>query len=301
MPRQLPSLNALRAFEAAARRLSFTRAADELFVTQAAVSHQIKHLEEQLGMQLFRRMNRQLQLTDAGQILMPFMSDALDMMASGIERLNHEQREGRLTVSTLESIAASWLVPRLRNFRAQHPEIELSLEIADHPVDFDRDKADMAIRYGPGGWPGVSATKIADEEIFPVLSPSLLEKGPPLKHPRDLLKFPLIHEDMVDRWEDWFEAVGETAIEVPRGSSFPHSNLVMQAVMAGEGVALGRSFLIGPEIASGRLVRPFAASVTAAFSFYVVAPSWAQETPKVQAFTNWIVEETRVAVRTGDS
>lgn len=293
MPRQLPSMNALRAFEAAARHLSFTKAAQELFVTQAAVSHQIKHLEAQLGTPLFRRLNRQLRLTEAGQTLLPPISEALDLMATGVERLHRDQQEGTLSVSTLESIAATWLVPRLANFRAHHPEIDLSLEISDHLVDFDRDNVDMALRYGKGGWANCGGTKLADEDIFPVLAPSLIEKGPPLKRPRDLLKFPLISEDLAETWEHWFAAAGVPNAKVPGGTFLPHSNLVMQAVMAGEGVALGRSFLITPEIKSGRLVRPFDIAVPASNSYYVAYPDGAEKQPKIKAFVDWIVAETR--------
>ncbi len=293
--RKLPSLNALRAFESAARHLSFTKAAAELFVTQAAVSHQIKHLEEQLDTPLFRRLHRQLRLTDAGQILLPRISDALDIMAAGVERLRDDQREGGLTVSTLESIAATWLVPRLANFRALHPEINLSLAISDQLVDFERDNVDMALRYGGGGWPDVAVTKITDEDIFPVLAPSLLDKGPRLAKPADLLKFPLIFENLAETWADWFAAAGIANAPVPGGTFLPHSNLVMQAVMAGEGVALGRSFLINPEITAGRLIKPFEIAVPAALSYYLVAPVGADKQPKIRAFQDWIIAETHAA------
>ncbi|MDD9876408.1 MAG: transcriptional regulator GcvA [Magnetovibrio sp.] len=281
---------------AAGRHLNFTKAADELFVTQAAVSHQIKHLEEQLGTLLFRRLNRQLLLTDAGQTLLQPMTEALDLMAAGIDRLDRRQREGVLAVSTIESIAATWLVPRLAQFRERHPDIQLSLAISDHLADFDTDTADMAIRYGPGGWPRVAATKLADEEIFPVLSPALAAQGPRLETPADLLKFPLIHEDLPETWAHWFAAAGVGEAKVPAGVFLPHSNLVMQAVLAGEGVALGRSFLIKPEIAAGRLIKPFETALPAANSYYVVMPEGAGEQPKIRAFRDWIVEETKAAL-----
>jgi len=293
MSRHLPSLNALRAFEAAARHLNFTKAADELFVTQAAISHQIKHLEEQLGTMLFRRMNRQLLLTDAGQTLLGPMTEAFDRIAAGVERLDRQQSEGVLSVSTLESIAATWLVPRLAQFRAANPEIELRLSISDQVTDFDRDNMDMAIRYGPGGWPKVASIKLSEEDIFPVMAPGLAEKGPPLTTPADLLNYPLIHEDLAETWEQWFAAVGMPSARVPSGTFLPHSNLVMQAVLAGEGVALGRSFLIAPEIAAGRLYRPFDVSIPASSAYYLVAPEGADSQPKIRAFQDWIIAETR--------
>jgi len=296
MSRNLPSLNALRAFEAAARHLSFTKAAAELFVTQAAVSHQIKHLEAQLDTPLFRRLNRQLRLTDAGQILLPPITEALDLMAGGVEKLRHEQKAGTLTVSTLESIAATWLVPRLANFRAANPEIELVLSISDQLTDFDREAVDMGIRYGPGGSADVAETKLTDEDIFPVLSPALLEKGPPLNTPADLLNYPLIREDLAETWDQWFAAAGVLGTEVRTSYYLSHSNLVMQSVMAGEGVALGRSFLIKPEIAAGRLIQPFDVVLPAANSYYVVTPKGADGQPKVRAFMDWLIAETKSAL-----
>lgn len=293
MARRLPSMNALRAFEAAARHLSFTKAAQELFVTQAAISHQIRRLEEQLGTSLFRRLNRRLRLTEAGRALSAPVGEALDLMADGVERLRRDRKEGALTVSTLESIAATWLVPRLANFRARHPEIGLSLEISDRLADFERGNVDMALRYGKGGWANCAAVKLADEEIFPVLAPSLADKGPKLERPRDLLKFPLISEDLPETWEHWFAAAGVPDARPPGGTFLPHSNLVMQAVMAGEGVALGRSFLIAPDIKSGRLIRPFDIAVPASNGYYVAYPDGAGEQPKIKAFADWIVAETR--------
>ena len=301
MARTLPSLNALKAFEAAARHLSFTKAAAELFGTQAAGSHQIKHLEAQLDTPLFRRLNRQLRLTDAGQILLPAITEALDLMAGGIDKLRRDQKEGMLTVSTLESIAATWLVPRLANFRDLHPEIILSLEVSDRFSDFERDNVDMGIRYGRGGWRDVVETKLTDEEIFPVMAPSLLEKGPKLETPADLLKYPLIHEDLPESWPRWFAAAGLPDADIPDGTFLQHSNLIMQWVMAGQGVALGRSFLIKPEIDAGRLIQPFDITLPAALSYYVVAPPGADKQPKVKAFTDWLVTETRATMGTAEN
>jgi LysR family glycine cleavage system transcriptional activator len=274
MAMNLPSLNALRAFEAAARHLSFTRAAEELNVTQAAVSHQIKHLEEQLGTPLFRRMNRALMLTDAGQTLLPATSEAFHILAHGVERVSGLGHENRLVVSTLESIAAEWLVPRLGRFRLRHPEIEVVLSISDALVDFQRDEVDVSIRYGQGGWPKVAAEKLTEETIFPVLAPSLLESGPPLKRPEDLRGYTLIHEHGIEFWPEWFAA-----------------NLVLAAVIAGGGVALGRSFLISGDLRDGRLVRPFAASVAARAAYYLVHPPGAEQRPKVRRFRDWLLEE----------
>lgn len=291
MVNSLPSLNALRAFEAAARHLSFTRAAAELSVTQAAVSHQVKHLEEQLGVKLFRRMNRTLMLTDAGQALLPFVSDGFQVLAAGVARVADLGSEHRLRISTLESIAAEWLVARLGRFRLRHPEIDVELSISDALVDFQRDDIDVAIRYGPGGWPRVTAEKMTGETIFPVLAPSLIAAGPPLDAPTDLLKYPLIHEQGIDFWAEWFAAAGYQAVSVPRGPVLPHSNLVLQAAIAGDGVALGRSFLISGDLRNGRLVRPFAAAISVDAAYYLVYPPDAAARPKVRWFRAWLMEE----------
>ena len=291
MANKLPSLNALRAFEAAARHLSYTRAADELNVAQAAVSHQIKDIEDQLGLKLFRRMNRTLMLTDAGQALLPAVSDGFQVLAEGVARVAGYGHENRLKISTLESIAAEWLVPRLGRFRLRHPDIDVELSINDALVDFQRDDVDVAIRYGLGGWPKVTALKFTEETIFPVLAPSLAASGPPLKTPTDLLTYPLIYEKGIDFWNAWFAAAGLAGAIVPKGPVLPHSNLVLQAVIAGDGVALGRSFLISGDLRNGRLVRPFATQISARAAYYLVYPPEAETRPKVRKFREWLLAE----------
>jgi len=291
MPRRLPPLKALRTFEAAARHLSFTRAAEELNVTQAAISHQVKALEEHLGVNLFRRLNRALLLTDEGQALLAPVGEALDLMAAAAERLRTEDAGGALTVSTLDSIAAGWLVPRLRRFRARHPEIDVRVTTTDQLVDFAREDVDMAIRYGSGGWPGVTAVRLMTEELFPVCSPALLENGPPLDAPSDLCHHTLLHDEMREDWPMWLMAAGATEVDATRGPRFSHSHLVIQAAIAGEGVVLGRSALVADDLAAGRLIRPFAIALPAEFAYYVVFPPAGAGRPKVRAFTAWLLEE----------
>lgn len=292
----LPSLNALRAFEAAARHLSFTRAAAELNVTQAAVSHQIKHLEAQLGVPLFRRLSRSLRLTEAGQALLPAATEGFQVLADGVALLTGRGNENRLRVSTLESIAAEWLVPRLGRFRMRHPDIDIELHIADAVVDFASDDIDVAIRYGPGGWPKVTAIKLTEETIFPVLAPHLLAAGPQLAEPTDLLKYPLIYEHGIEVWPQWFAAAGCRDIAVPKGPRLPHSNLVLQAVIAGDGVALGRSFLIAGDLRNGRLVRPFATAISAREAYYLVYPPATENRNKVRVFRDWLLDEVAATV-----
>jgi len=297
MPRNLPPLNGLRAFEAAARHLSFTRAADELYVTQAAISHQVKGLESHLGFDLFRRVNRGLILTEDGQTLFPAIRDGLDIIAAALRTIDDSEKSGTLTVTTLDSIASAWLVPRLGGFRRLHPEIDVRLSVNDRLTDFTRDSdVDMAIRYGSGHWRGVRAEHVMDEEIFPVASPELIEQGPGLRSPADLLNYPLLHDTLPEDWAMWFEAAGVEAPSLKTGYRLEHSHLIAQAAMAGEGVALGRSALVADALATGRLVRLFDISLPAMYAYYVCAPEAVWDRPKVQAFREWILSEVKGAI-----
>lgn len=291
MSRRLPSLNGLKAFEAAARHLSFTRAAGELNVTQAAVSHQVKALEEGLGVALFRRLNRALLLTDEGQALLPPLSEALDRMALAVDGLARRDETGVLTVSTLDSFAAGWLVRRLRRFRALHADIDVRITTANHLVDFARDDVDLAVRYGRGQWPGLDSVRLMTEEVFPVCSPALLADGPALDKPSDLRFHTLLHEDMIEDWRTWLLAAGVGGVDPTRGPWFTQANLVIQAALAGDGVALGRSVLVADELAAGRLVKPFDVSLPAEYAYYVVSPQAAAGRPKVRAFRDWMLAE----------
>jgi len=289
--RRLPPLNSLKAFEAAARHLSFTRAAAELNVTQAAISHQIKGLEDRLGVLLFRRLNRTLLLTDEGQSLLPPLSDALDMLASAVARLARQDQAGVLTLSTLDSIAASWLVPRIGKFRALHPDIDVRISSSDDIVDFSSGDIDMALRYSHGKYPGMENILLMSESLFPVVSPLLLEKIGPLEKPSDLMHFPLLHDDMRDDWAAWMEAAGVSGIDVSRGPSFSHSNHVVQAAVAGEGVALGRSVLVVDNLSAGLLLRPFDIELKAKHAYCAVYPKFTAGRPKVIAFRDWLIGE----------
>ena len=291
MARPLPPLNGLRAFEAAARHLSFTRAAAELHVTQAAVSHQIKALELHLGLALFRRLNRSLKLTEEGETLFPSVSQAFEILADATQRLYGQLSTGVLTVSVLHSFAAGWLVPRLVRFRALHPEIDVHLATSEHLVDFTRESVDVAIRYGIGRWPPLNAERLWTEELFPVCSPALLETGPALRRPQDLRHFTLLHDDMREDWRMWLMAADVTHIDPTRGPAFRNSNLVIQAAVAGEGVALGRSVLVADPLADGRLIKPFDISLPAHHAYYVVCPETSLSRPKVKAFRDWLLSE----------
>jgi LysR family glycine cleavage system transcriptional activator len=295
MLRALPSLNGLRAFEAAARHLNFTRAAEELNVTQAAVSHQIKGLEERLGQPLFRRLNRKLLLTDAGQTLLAPMSQALAIMAEAVASIEGDDGAGVLTISTLDSIAANWLVPRLGRFRASYPDIDMRIAISDDLVDFSGGGVDVALRYGLGEYPGLHVTPMMTEDLFPVCSPAMLENGPPLNTPADLRHYTLFHDNVLEGWAEWFAAAGITDSDAfTHGPAFSHSNLVVRSALSGEGVALGRSQLVADELSSGRLVKPFDISVPSTWAYYVVSTPAQANRLKVKAFRQWVLEQAKI-------
>ncbi|NQU60297.1 MAG: transcriptional regulator GcvA [Rhodospirillales bacterium] len=295
MPRSLPPLNGLRAFETAARHLNFTRAAEELNVTQAAISHQIKGLEERLGQPLFRRLNRRLLLTDAGQSLLPPMSQAFGIIAEAVGRLEGDDSTGVLTVSTLDSIASNWLVPRMGRFRERHPDIELRIAIDDALVDLSQGGVDVALRYGLGKYPGLHVVPLMTEDLFPVCTSKLLEKGRPLKEPADLRHYTLFHDDMIEGWSEWFKAAGISGDDMTHGFSFSRSNLVLSSAIAGEGVALARSRLVADEIAAGRLIKPFDISVPSSWAYYAVSAQASAGRPKIRAFREWLLEEAENA------
>ncbi len=295
MPRRLPPLNALRAFEAAARHLSFTKAAEELNVTQAAVSHQVKALEEALGVQLFRRLNRRLMLTDAGQLYLPPLSEAFDAIHAATDRLRAEESAGTLKVSVTNSLAAKWLLPRLPRFRVRHPEIDVLVSAADRLVSFTRDEVDMALRHGLGNYPGLKVDLLMEETVFPVCSPALLDGPPPLRGPQDLRHQTLLHEEVASDeapdWRAWLAAAGVTSIDASRGPRYSHASLALQAAIDGQGVALGRSALVSLDLEAGRLVQPFGPALPSHYACYVVSPPVTAEQPKIKAFRDWLFEE----------
>jgi LysR family glycine cleavage system transcriptional activator len=288
--RRLPPLNALRAFEAAARHLSFTRAASELHVTQAAVSHQIRALEERLGQKLFRRVGRNLFLTDVAQAYLAEIRAAFDRIDEATRRLEARDRAGVLNASVLPSFAAMWLLPRLGRFRAAHPEIDVRLSADSEMVDFARSDFDVGIRTGRGRWAGLRADLILTERLTVVASPELADSVP-LREPRDLAKVTLLHDEPRERWALWFRRVGITDIDPWRGPGFSHSNMVIQAAIAGQGVAVVGETLAADEIKAGRLVQLFDETIPTDYSYYLVCPEAAAERPKIAAFRSWLLAE----------
>ena len=296
MTRRIYPLTALRAFEAAARNLSFVKAADELHVTPAAISHQIKTLEEHLGMPVFKRLNRALILTPAGQSLFPAVSEALDIMASAVDRLHHQDQSGVLTVTTMDSFAATWLVPKLGRFRRSNPDIDVRISTSDESIDFDRVNMDMAIRYGAGDWSGLHVERLMTEEVFPVCAPSLLQSGSPLNCPTDLKNHTLLHDDLRVDWRMWLMATGEETVDSSKGPGYQHSNLVLLAAEQGDGVALARSVLVQHALAAGRLVKPFDFAIPGEYAYYIVCPEANLKRPKVKAFREWLVAEAGASI-----
>jgi LysR family transcriptional regulator, glycine cleavage system transcriptional activator len=292
MTARLPSLNGLRAFEAAARHLSFTVAASELNVTQTAISHQIRRLEEELGVRLFVRQNRALALTPEAKDYLPGVRAAFNDLRLATDRLLRRDDDHVLTVSTLASLAAKWLLPRLSSFQEAHPGIDVRITTSTALVDFQRDDVDAAIRYGRGQWPGVRSDWLTADELFPVCSPALLTGDRPLRSPEDLAHQTLLHTNAGgygDDWRLWLTAAGLPAdISKQRGLTFDLILVTVQAAIDGIGVAMGRTSYVEADIAKGRLVVPFKTTLPSDAGFYLVSPAARADSPKLAAFRQWL-------------
>ena len=287
----LPSLNGLRAFEAAARHMSFTRAAAELNVTQTAISHQIRRLEEQLGLTLFIRRNRTLELTQDARDYLPSIRSAFEDLHRATARLRRVDQEGRLTVSTTASLATKWLVSRVAAFQDAHPGLEVRISTSTHLVDFRREEVDIAVRYGHGSWPGLRAHWLMAEHIFPVCAPGLTTGDRPLRVAEDLAHHTLLHSTVSrEDWQLWLTAAGLPAsIAARRGMTFDQGFMAIQAAVEGLGVALGRFHLVEADLAAGRLIAPFDMVVPQDAGYYVVAPEATADTPKIARFRDWLI------------
>jgi LysR family glycine cleavage system transcriptional activator len=291
MTARLPSLNGLRAFEAAARHLSFTLAATELNVTQTAISHQIRRLEEELGIRLFIRQNRALALTPEAREYLPGVRAAFNDLRLATDRLLRRDNDHVLTVSTLASLAAKWLLPRLSPFQAAHPGIDVRITTSTALVDFKSGDVDAAIRYGRGHWPGLRADWLMADELFPVCSPALLAGKKPLARPEDLADHVLLHSSAAndDDWRLWLTAVGLPAnLSTQPGVTFDLVFMTIQAAIDGLGVAMGRTSYVEADIAKGRLVVPFKFTLPADAGFYLVSPEARADQPKLAAFRQWL-------------
>jgi LysR family glycine cleavage system transcriptional activator len=296
MSARLPSLNGLRAFEAAARHLSFTSAAAELNVTQTAISHQIKRLEEELGLRLFIRQNRALTLTPQGRDYLPGIRAAFNDLRLATDRLKRTNNGHVLTISTLASMASKWLLPRISAFQGAHPDIDVRITTSTNMVDFKSGDVDAAIRYGRGQWPGLRADWLTADDLFPVCSPTLLTGNKPLQKPEDLARFTLLHSSggYDDDWRLWLTAAGlPTDISKQPGLSFDMIFMTLQAAIDGLGVAVGRTTYVEGDLASGRLVVPFDIRLPADAGFYLVSPEASADTPKLKAFRDWLISQIK--------
>jgi len=291
MTARLPSLNGLRAFEAAARHLSFTNAASELNVTQTAISHQIRRLEEELGIRLFVRQNRALTLTPEARDYLPGVRAAFNDLRLATDRVLRRDNDHVLTVSTLASLAAKWLLPRLSAFQEAHPGIDVRITTSTGLVDFRTGDVDAAIRYGRGHWQGTRADWLMADELFPVCSPALLERDKPLRCPQDLAHQTLLHTGGYDDdWRLWLTAAGlPTDISKQPGLTFDLVLMTVQAAIDGIGVAMGRTSYVEADIAKGRLLVPFKIALPADAGFYLVSPEARADSPKLRAFRQWLL------------
>src|SRR5690348_12102684 len=294
---RLPPLNNLKAFEAAARHESFTRAAEELCVTQGAVSQQVKALEAGLGIKLFNRERQRLVITEAGRDYLSIVRDALDRIAVGTERLLQRQNAGVLTVSTSPDFAAKWLVHRLGHFAEAHAGIDLRVSATLHHVDFAREEVDLAVRHGDGNWPGLETVQLSPERLFAVCSPKLLSGRRRLEKPADLLKFPLIHLDSRSDWANWLREVGVGDGEAVHGPVLNRASMVIDAAINGQGIALARTTLAAWDLINGRLVRPFPESLRLTKTYWIICPKATASLPKIVTFRDWLLSEASSDLR----
>jgi len=291
--RNLPPLHAIRAFEAAARHLSFNQAAGELHVTPSAVSHQIRTLEEHLGTRLFERLTRRVALTRDGQALLPPIQSALDQIDAAIRRLGSKPDDGSLTVQASPNFATEWLVPRLLGFQAEHPDIEVKLMTTrghdGRRLDFEQ--VDLAVWYGNGDWPDVRCERLMREELVPVCSPELLEGEQSLSAPEDLRNATLIHVLMrIGQWRNWLEAAGVEGVDPDRGPKFQNTPLALEAAMAGMGVAIANRAFVTDHLGDGRLVIPFDRDLPSASAYYLIYPTQGLQRPSARAFRQWLLD-----------
>jgi LysR family transcriptional regulator, glycine cleavage system transcriptional activator len=294
MPKQLPPLSSLRSFEAVARQLSFSKAAEELHVTPGAVSQQIRALEELLGTRLFDRTKRWVSLTDVGTRILPDIQAGLDILSRAVSTKTTSIGERTLTISVAPSFASKWLLPRLPSFYDQHADIDLRISATVGLADFKRDKVDLAIRLGQGNYPGLHVEPLFAEALTPLCSPELLKGKGQLKKPDDLRKHRLIHDTSIPgadghtAWDQWLALAGAKQVSADRGVRFTLAELAMQAAIDGGGVVLGRIVLAEGDLAAGRLVRPFKPVLPLDVSYFLVRPTGTVPRKEILCFRDWL-------------
>ncbi len=295
-----PSMSSLRALEAAARHLSYTRAAEDMFVTQSAISHQIKHIEELWGFTLFQRRGRTLILTEAGHAIVPIVRDFIRRLTVTLEDLKEAQSGSTaLRVTLLQSFAFKWLVPRLGHFNHEYPDINVWISTTDELVDFDSVNADVGIRLGYGSWSNLYEELLLQEYVFPVCSPHFLEEYGTPEKPEDLLSLPLLRRNAIDilqRWRDWFRDADVTVRKMPKGTHFPQTSLAIQAAIDDQGVALARSAHVLDDVKAGRLVRLFPEVKSKSnLSYFFVCIRGREHEPQITAFRGWLKREAELS------
>jgi LysR family glycine cleavage system transcriptional activator len=294
---RLPPLNALRAFEAVARRLSFARAAEELHVTKAAVAQQVRALEQEIGALLVQRSGRGLALTEAGAAGAPSLAEGFAALARGARAMREAKGRRFLVISSSASFAATWLVGRIGKFKALHPEIDVLLDANPVEDTLESRATDALIRWGAGEFPGLAVTLLFKEEVFPVCSPDIVSGDNPLRTPQDLKGRTLLHLEWspVHRswptWSDWLKAAGAEDVEARHGVWFNNMAMAIRAAAQGQGVALGSLAIVADDLAAGRLIAPFSLSVRTPFGYYFLCRPEEAETPRIKAFREFLVEE----------
>ena len=296
MTRRLTHLNALRAFEATARHGSFVRAAIELGVTAAAVGQQVRLLEDRCGAPLFERQGKKLKLTEVAREVLPDISDGFGRLAQAADRLREARRTPLVTVTLPPSVAAKWLIPRIERFRMTHLDVDLRLDTTDRLADLARESIAVGIRYGSGRYPGLEATFLMSEEVFPVCSPSLI-RARKLKKPDDLSSFQLIHDTTMERhetfptWSTWLRAAGARKVDARPGLRINSSIMSLQAAIEGHGVALARSVIVAEDLREGRVVRPLRPACSTNYSYYLIYPAGLPLSRSATAFCHWLTKE----------
>jgi len=295
MANHLP-LNALRVFEACARHGSFLAASEELAITPGAVSRQIKALEAELEVRLFDRFNRAVRLTEAGEQLATGVSQGLSTLQSAVDAVR-SRRDAPLVVTVLHSLAARWLVPRLYDFQARYPDVEILVSASDAPKDLARDNVDVAIRLGRGPYPGLHVTHLFDTVLVPVCSPGLVRKYGPFEHPNDLARTVLLHDvNMIagePEWSDWLAAAGATKVNPHRGPRFSNTYLSIEAALSDRGVALADEAMVIDDLKSGRLVQPFELTLPSTLAQWVLSLPEKADQPNIRRFRAWLLEQAQ--------
>ena len=297
-PRRLLPLNALRAFEAAARHLSFTKAAEELHVTPGAISQHVRQLEDHAGGALFRRDGRGLELTETGRAALPLLREGFERLLDASALLREPPRKRQLSVSLAPSFAGKWLMPRMERFHTEHPDVEVWISADMEIADLSEGAVDVAIRYGRGQYPDVIAERLLQETVLPVCSPALLEGKNPIRSPKDLAQHTLLHDLSIDQdpscpdWAMWLKARGVSSVDPRRGPRFNQSALVIEAAVMGQGVGLAKRSLAQADLEKRRLVAPFAdGSTTVDFAYHVVLPRNRPPSAGAQLFVEWLKRE----------